>query len=369
MSFNKDNLPRGKVRLFWTLLVSSLVLGSIKLLDRSEPGLNVFPKYVVNEHQQKEMLKFSFYRVLFDFGIRVDWISGDSYYKTVHIPKDLAIVEPYAGLVTRFLELGGTLLKAESNPLGDKKVIEVGLNQESLFQLTLVEDSKISRVNGEIAIVIDDFGNSFRSWVEDFLNLEQTVTVSILPGLRYSEKIAQAAFERKLDVMVHLPMEPQNGRFKSDDFMLLTNMEEEEIRRRIRKAIRSVPHAKGLNNHMGSLATIDEQLLSTTMDEIKQAGMFFLDSRTNPKSLGYSVAQSKKIPCGMNDTFLDAIEEEPFIRQQVNLLAEIASRNGQAIGIGHPNKVTLKVLQEELPKLEKRGFQFVSVSELVKLGG
>jgi polysaccharide deacetylase 2 family uncharacterized protein YibQ len=47
-------------------------------------------------------------------------------------------------------------------------------------------------------------------------------------------------------------------------------------------------------------------------------------------------------------------------------LAEIASRKGFAIGIGHPKKVTLKVLQKELPKLEKKGYKFVNISEVVK---
>lgn len=356
-----------KVRLFWSLLFSAFILGALAIAQRKDLEINLFAsKPRANPQEQKEALKFSLYRVLFDYGIRVDWITGDSYYKVVRIPRDLSIVEPYAALVAKFEELGGVLLKAKSKPLGDEMVLEVGLDSEPLFQVTLVEDSDLERFKGQIAMVIDDFGYFSNGVVAGFLNLPEQITFSILPGLTYSEKIAQEAHEKNREVMLHLPMEPKNGHFKTDDYILLTNMEEKEIRERTQKAIKAVPYVQGVNNHMGSLATENEPLLKILMSEIKKAGLFFLDSRTSANSLAYSWARKNKIPCAINNTFLDSIAEEPFIRQQVNLLAEMAAKNGQAIGIGHPNELTLKVLQEELPQLEKRGFQFVAVSNLLK---
>jgi len=366
MAAQSNKLPRWKTKLFWSLSVLCLILTSLKLLDRPEPGLSFFSSSVTNDYSQEEALKFSVYRVLFDFGIRVDWITGDHRSKTVLVPADLPIVAPYTTLITRFGELGGTLIKAESNPAGDRLTVEVGLKGKSLFQVTLLKDPELKRFAGKIAIVIDDFGYSFSSLVKDFIKLDQEITLSILPGLDYSKKIAQAGFEAKQDVMLHLPMEAKNDEVGFDGLTLRTGLSETEIRDRVRKAVRGLPHITGLNNHMGSLATEDEKLLSVMMDEVKKTGLFFLDSHTNFKTRAYGVAKKKGVPCAINDTFLDAIEEEPFIREQVYLLAEIASRKGQAIGIGHPEKLTLKVLKKELPKLERRGFQFVGVSELVK---
>jgi len=366
MAAQSNKLPRWKTKLFWSLSVLCLILTSLKLLDRPEPGLSFFSSSVTNDYSQEEALKFSVYRVLFDFGIRVDWITGDHRSKTVLVPADLPIVAPYTTLITRFGELGGTLIKAESNPAGDRLTVEVGLKGKSLFQVTLLKDPELKRFAGKIAIVIDDFGYSFSSLVKGFINLDQEITLSILPGLDYSKKIAQAGFEAKQEVILHLPMEAKNDEVGFDGLTLRTGLSETEIRDRVRKAVRGLPHITGLNNHMGSLATEDEKLLSVMMDEVKKIGLFFLDSHTNFKTRAYGVAGKKGVPCAINDTFLDAIEEEPFIREQVYLLAEIASRNGQAIGIGHPEKLTLKVLKKELPKLERRGFRFVGVSELVK---
>jgi polysaccharide deacetylase 2 family uncharacterized protein YibQ len=44
----------------------------------------------------------------------------------------------------------------------------------------------------------------------------------------------------------------------------------------------------------------------------------------------------------------------------------LADEKGWAIGIGHDRRNTLEVLKEEMPKLEKEGYKFVYVSELVK---
>ncbi|MFQ6114333.1 MAG: divergent polysaccharide deacetylase family protein [bacterium] len=344
-----------------------MLLGTIKILDRPEPGLNFFSQAnELSDLSQKEALKFSMYRVLFDFGVQVDWISGDSQSKIVRIPGDLPPVVPYAALVSKFRELGGDILKAESDPQGNKMVLQVGVEEAPLFQLTLIEDAKLERVGGKIAIVIDDFGYNSGSLVQGFLKLDQKITISVIPGLKNSQQVAKAADEHHREVMIHMPMEPKNGNFKNDEYILLTNMPPDEIRERVRSAIWSVPHARGLNNHMGSRATVNEPLLSTMIEELKKADLFFLDSRTNDETIAYLMAQRMKVPCGISNTFLDAIDEEPFIRQQLYSLAEIAARKGFAIGIGHPRKLTLNILQEELPKLEKKGFKFVNISEVVR---
>lgn len=367
MSRSQARLPRWKIRLFGTLFVTGLILGAVRILDQPGPGISFLPEAHENDDLSKvDALKFSVYRVLFDFGIQVDWISGDSRAKTVRIPRDLAPVVPYAALVSRFRQLGGQLLAASSDPSGERMFLRVGLENKPLFELTLVYDPDLTRTSGKIALVIDDFGYFNDSVVRGFENLEQDITFSIIPGEARSVAIAKAASARNREILIHLPMEPQNGGFRPNGYMILTGMSADEIRSRVRKAIRAVPNAEGLNNHMGSKATVDEPLLKTLMQELKKAGLFFIDSRTNARSLAFSWARKMKIPCGKSQTFLDSIEEEPFIRQQLYYLAELSAKNGHAIGIGHPRKLTLKVLRDELPKLEKKGFKFVSISEVVK---
>ena len=353
-----------KITTFWILFGLSLVLGVFKILH-DPVGLPFFSKSE-DSPASAEALVDTMYNVLFTYGIRVEWFSEKDDTKIVRIPRDLLLIEPYVELVGTFKDLGANLLRAESNPDGDRMLMEVGHASKSLFTVTLVKDERLKRTAGEIALVIDDFGNAFNSSIEDFLDLEQPITFSILPGLDYSRKTDEAATERQREVMVHMPMEPTNGGAGSDEFMLRTGMEAREIRRRIRKARAGVPHARGLNNHMGSRATVDEKLLAILMDEIKRAGFYFLDSHTASETRAFALARERRVTCAINDVFLDNIKEEPYIREKLHKLAELAATRGHAIGIGHPYEETLAVLQKELPKLEKKGFTFVGVSEVMQ---
>ena len=46
-------------------------------------------------------------------------------------------------------------------------------------------------------------------------------------------------------------------------------------------------------------------------------------------------------------------------------LVERAEKSGAAIGIGHVKLKTLHVLEEEIPKLQKKGFEFEFVSNML----
>jgi hypothetical protein len=356
-----------KIRLLWTQLLLALILVAIRVLDRPEPGLNFLPPLPrAADYDREEAIRLAFYEVLLGYGIRVDWISGDSRNKIVRIPIDLPVIEPYTELAARFRELGAQILQAESDALDDNMTLALAVAREPFMNVFLRRDASIARAAGRIALVIDDFGYTFNSGIEKFLQLQHTFTVSIIPGLKYSAAVANAAHERNRQVMIHLPMQPKNDKIDRDDFVLLTEMGENEIRNRVRRAINAIPHAVGLNNHMGSLATENDTLLAIMMAEVSKTGLFFLDSRTDPSTRAHVWARQFGIPTAVNDVFLDAIHEKPFIRQQILSLAEIAGRRGFAIAIGHPQELTLKVLQEELPKLEKRGFRLVNVSEMMK---
>jgi polysaccharide deacetylase 2 family uncharacterized protein YibQ len=54
------------------------------------------------------------------------------------------------------------------------------------------------------------------------------------------------------------------------------------------------------------------------------------------------------------------------VESQLNELAAVARRLGDAVGLGHPHPETLRVLRKMLPELESEGFELVFVSELVR---
>ena len=143
-------------------------------------------------------------------------------------------------------------------------------------------------------------------------------------------------------------------------------MPEDEVRRMVAENLHSVPNHIGANNHMGSLGTTDEGFMQIILEEFKKRNLFFLDSFTSPKSQVVGLSRQLHIPVLRRDVFLDNVEKPDPIRLQIEKTAQVAKRLGYAIAIGHYKKYTLEVIAEEIPKLEKQGFQIVKLSDLMK---
>ena len=84
----------------------------------------------------------------------------------------------------------------------------------------------------------------------------------------------------------------------------MVDLDDDEIRKRVRSYLEILPKAVGANNHMGSRATQDERVMSAVLDELKAAGLFFVDSRTIATSVAYQLAREKLIPTAKRDMFL-----------------------------------------------------------------
>ena len=141
-------------------------------------------------------------------------------------------------------------------------------------------------------------------------------------------------------------------------------MTDDEIATTTRRNIEAVPHARGVNNHMGSLATADRRVMTSVIGAMPD-GMYFIDSRTGGSSVAATVAREMKVRTATRNVFLDDVATERAVRKQLAELAAAAEKRGVAIGIGHPYPVTLRVLADELPALRERGFRLVRASSVV----
>lgn len=217
---------------------------------------------------------------------------------------------------------------------------------------------------GKIAIVLDDWGYSLSNTA--LINqIKYPLTIAVLPGLAYSKKISRDLNSRGFEIILHLPMEPKEKSALEKD-TIRTSMQEKEIREIIIKDLSSVGNVKGVSNHMGSMATSDLNTMSAVFKELKKRNLFFLDSYVVASSKCQEAAERYGLRFARRDIFLDNNNELGYIKQQIQILKAKAKRNGYAIGIGHDRKNTLRALKEEMPRLEKEGYQFVFVSELAK---
>jgi polysaccharide deacetylase 2 family uncharacterized protein YibQ len=222
-----------------------------------------------------------------------------------------------------------------------------------------------------IAIVIDDWGYNLNN-LPALYNIKKPITLAILPNLKYSTKIAQEAEKKRYETILHLPLESK-GNKNPELLTIRCSMEDKEIMRKFDLSLQSVPGASGVSNHQGSKATENSSVMQVVLGQIKNKNLFFLDSVTSGKSVCKKISKTMDLRCAERDVFLDlpssAYDKKnvsDYIRTQLYKLAKVGLKKGYAIGIGHDREVTLKVLKETIPELEKMGLKFVRVSDVIR---
>ena len=216
-----------------------------------------------------------------------------------------------------------------------------------------------------VAIIIDDLGNHAELG-RQAVALPGDLTYSILPLRPYSRDLAGRANAQGKEVMLHLPMQTSDGRPMGGGGLSL-GMDRTQFMHALRDGLASVPHVAGVNNHMGSLLTRHPGAMRWLMEDLACFDrLYFVDSRTDVRTVARRKAREAGLANAERDVFLDNLQDRDYIRGQLRRLIAEAKRRGSAIGIGHPYPDTLAVLAEELPKLADQGIQLVPVSRLVE---
>jgi polysaccharide deacetylase 2 family uncharacterized protein YibQ len=219
---------------------------------------------------------------------------------------------------------------------------------------------------GHVALVIDDLGERLED-LEPLLSLGVPVTYSVLPFEKHTSEVVTELRKRRVEMLLHLPMEPLNGEDPGPG-ALRVDMGDVELREKTEAALHAVPGAVGVNNHMGSRMSEDARAMTPVLEVIANHGLFFLDSRTSAESIGYRTARSLGLPAAERHVFLDRDPAPDAIRKQFQRLLDLSRTRGSAVAIGHPLPHTLQVLAEEVPKAREEGFEFVPVSDLLDRG-
>jgi polysaccharide deacetylase 2 family uncharacterized protein YibQ len=227
-----------------------------------------------------------------------------------------------------------------------------------------IESPSVNPSGARLALIVDDCGQ----WIDTergFIALGIPLTMSVLPSVPYTGRIAREASDAGKGVMLHLPMETLSG-LNPGPGKVTTAMTDDQIDAQVRADLDQVPLARGINNHEGSKASADSRVMRDVIGVLAHRGdLFFVDSRTNAASVGEQTAQAMGVPTAARDVFLDNRADVSYSEAQLLEAAAIAKRTGSAIAIGHPRPTTLAAVRAMIPRLEASGVQFVLVQDLV----
>lgn len=221
--------------------------------------------------------------------------------------------------------------------------------------------TSFSFAQSKLAIVIDDVGYHSKEDAAIFA-MPREISVAIIPAAPYARARNQEAKSQGRDILIHMPMQPVSA-VKIEDGGLHLGMSEAQVNDRVNTAKNIVRDAIGMNNHMGSAATADPQLMTYLMIALQEKHLFFLDSRTIGKSVAGKIAKEQGVRSLDRHIFLDDSNEFADVQRQFKAAIHYARKHGSAIAIGHPRANTIAVLQAGLNNLPE-DIQLVGMGNL-----
>ncbi|NLD05488.1 MAG: divergent polysaccharide deacetylase family protein [Synergistaceae bacterium] len=206
-----------------------------------------------------------------------------------------------------------------------------------------------------LAIVVDDGGNSLEM-ARQVASLELPLTWAILPYTRYAGETSSMADDAGIPYLLHLPMQAEIDK-DPKEYLVGEGMDRNRIRDVTIKALDSLPSPIGINNHRGSLATSQRDIMVPVIDVLKERELLFLDSRTSGKSVAYETAKAAGIRSLKNQAFLDGTPDKDVIRARFDQVVKMTLQRGNMIAICHFRPATIPFLEKlnkeymELPVL------------------
>lgn len=223
--------------------------------------------------------------------------------------------------------------------------------------------SQPALAKGQLAIIIDDIGYNL-ALGKRTTDLPGDFTLAVLPFTPHGSELAQRAHQRGKEIMLHAPMSNHHN-YPLGRGGLVSGMQRAELLAVLRQNLASIPHVRGVNNHMGSQLTEQAEPMRWVMEELKMRRLYFVDSRTSARTQALMVAQAIQLPSRKRDVFLDDERTRDNIDYQLRRALELAQRQGSAIAIGHPYPETLAALEQLQPLLDYYQVRLVKASQLM----
>ena len=350
---NKTILGLSSLQAITLMLVSTAIIIGIKYIysNRKNMQENIPAAIVITEEIVEPKLELNDSTdIIGDFILDHEYFAADAEVLEIHSEtKDHVVLEAI------------TEQKIDRSVDNDevKKVVEP-------VEETRVILNKLDIEKPLIAVVIDDMGIN-RKRTLDIISINAPLTSSFLTYGSDLKGLAEKAKDSGHEIMIHAPMEPKVEASLAPD-TLKTDMNKDEIEGLFHQMLNKFEDIKvsGINNHMGSKFTEDEEKLGYIMNILKQKDMFFLDSKTSAASKGKALAVLDKIDFAQRDVFLDNENDYEYILSQLRKTETIANKKGFAIAICHPKSQTYPALKDWIESLKNKNFELVHVSKIIE---
>ena len=235
----------------------------------------------------------------------------------------------------------------------------------SLIVLFLLSGLLEAKQEKKIFLVIDDAGLVLHE-TQQFLDIPVPMSIAVLPHQKQTREVCiEIGRDPLKEILLHQPMEAYNEQKNPGVGAIMNTTRPSEVRKILDSNLRSVRGAVGINNHMGSKVTENEELIVEVLRFCKGHDLYFLDSKTAYNSQVPRIAKQEGMHMEERDVFLDINQNRDYIRKMWGSAVNKARENGYVIVIGHIwSKESAIAIRDSYETLLNQGYTFHKLSEL-----
>jgi polysaccharide deacetylase 2 family uncharacterized protein YibQ len=231
----------------------------------------------------------------------------------VGLAPDASLLQANAAIHQAVTEAGAVVLSGRESRSaeGEARVtLLAGLPGRATHEVVLARSPRPEREQAppgaRLSLVVYGFGDDMeaaRAW----LALEEPFAVAIVPGTREATSLLKAARDAHRPIVLHLPLEPINyPQVDPGPGAILVTMEPRRIVTTMRRWFDQASGAVAAANHMGSLATQDEQVMGAIYQELARRRVPFIHVERVPGAVAQSMAARHGVAYDRPDAVIDA---------------------------------------------------------------
>lgn len=221
-----------------------------------------------------------------------------------------------------------------------------------------------------VSLVIGGLGLDGKATRAAIEKLPPEVSLSFVPYARELDVWTRRAWARGHEVLVEVPMEPDD--YPANDpgpFTLTTSAPPEKNAIRLEWTMSQMNGFVGILNQIGAKFANDEEALRPLMHTIRETGLLFIEASPARRRATGAAAGSTGVAYGESEVIIDSWADKQSVADKLEQLSRKAVATGSAIGFGNSFPVTIEQINIWVRDLDRQGLVLAPVSAVVREGG
>lgn len=221
-----------------------------------------------------------------------------------------------------------------------------------------------------VAILLRGLGRNDKNSEFAVTTLPPAISLGFAPYVGSAQVWAQQARERGHEVIIQLPFEPADyPRTDPGPDTILTTSSSAVNSSRLRTVLERFQGYNGVTSYYGGKLLQSPEALRPVLQDIKSRGLIYVSEPDASQALVRKLAGELGVIYGGADIVVDNFQTNEVIQQNLDVLIELARKNGSAIGMAYASRNSIEQLRIWSETVASKGVTLVPVGVLAQTPG